>query len=544
MEARTASGPRRSRIIIIAVLLAVIGAIMPIAAVLYASWSLALKTEQKQLQLFASRALSRADITFEEARRVLLASATTRAPPCSPEHLEQMRRLTFAARGIQEIGYFQGDLLKCTSWGGPISTLHPRPVPAFITADGIGFSLDVRPLVHPDKPMLAMHLGGYDVLIDPARLLDIIVEPGISLALANDKRMVVAEINDPPPELVSQVIADPRDGMTEDYLYAVARQDGWIAVASVPRTAIAASLRREQFTLLPVGAFIAIFIVGIVIWLSRQRLSPLAELAAAVREKEFVVHYQPLIELSTGACIGAEALVRWRRPDGSRIRPDLFLPLAEESGLILPITDQVIEAVVNDLGPLLAETPALHIAINLCADDLRTGRVLPVIEQALENTGVRKEQIWLEATERGFLDIEAARATIIKARAAGHRVAIDDFGTGYSSLQYLQELPLDALKIDKSFVDTIGRDAATSSVTLHIIDMAKTLNLHIVAEGVEEKEQLDYLVGNEVGYGQGWLFARPLPAAEFIAYQARNREKHGMPNVSFPAEPAAPPAQL
>jgi sensor c-di-GMP phosphodiesterase-like protein len=130
-------------------------------------------------------------------------------------------------------------------------------------------------------------------------------------------------------------------------------------------------------------------------------------------------------------------------------------------------------------------------------------------------------------TERGFLEIEAARSTIIRAREIGHSVAIDDFGTGYSSLQYLQGLPLDCLKIDKSFIDTIGKDTATSSVTSHIIDMAKTLNFVVVAEGIETEEELDYLRAHNVDFGQGWFFAKAMPADELIAYCGRGRDTGG-----------------
>nr|WP_277914419.1 EAL domain-containing protein [Janthinobacterium agaricidamnosum] len=268
----------------------------------------------------------------------------------------------------------------------------------------------------------------------------------------------------------------------------------------------------------------AAFLVGVVVWLSRRRLSPLAELQIAVEQREFVVHYQPIVALKTGVCIGAEALVRWRRPDGAMVRPDLFIPLAEDSGLILPITDQVVAAVIHELKDMLLADRNVHIAVNLCASDIESGRILPVLQRELAGTGIETQQIWLEATERGFLRADAARATLQRARDLGHAVAIDDFGTGYSSLSNLQSLPLDALKIDKSFVDTVGTDAATSSVTPHIIDIAKTLGLQIVAEGIETQAQADYLLARGVEFGQGWLYAKALPADQFLLFYQNNSQ--------------------
>jgi sensor c-di-GMP phosphodiesterase-like protein len=508
---------RRSRIVIVAIALAVIGAILPIAGMLYTSWRFAVRAEEDRLALFAEHAITRANISLTEARDLLHAMSGTELKPCSPEHIARMRTLALDALSVGEIGYFENHVLKCTSWG--MTEEHIPQLPGdYKTADGIDVTVRMHPAVSGGKPMMALQYQDYNVLVDPLRFVDVIVDPGIHLAIANEYGTEIAELNAPDPGLVRSIIADPRNGMDSDNLFAVARAAGWIAVATENRGEMLNNLRREQLMLLPIGAFIAVFIVGIVIWFSRKRLSPLGELTLAVQNREFVVHYQPIVELKTGQCVGAEALVRWRRPDGSLVRPDLFIPLAEDSGLILPITDQVIDTCIHDLGKLLTANRALHVSINLCASDLETGRILPVIQKAQERTNIFARQIWLEVTERSFLEIEAARSTIIKAREIGYSVGIDDFGTGYSSLQYLQGLPLDSLKIDKSFIDTIGKVTATSSVTPHIIDMAKTLNFVIVAEGIETQEQLDYLRARDVDLGQGWLFAKAMPADEFIAY--------------------------
>jgi sensor c-di-GMP phosphodiesterase-like protein len=225
--------------------------------------------------------------------------------------------------------------------------------------------------------------------------------------------------------------------------------------------------------------------------------------------------------------VGAEALVRWSRADGTQVRPDLFIPVAEETGLIEALTDHVMDLVISDMRELLIHDRSAHIAINLSAGDVSSGRALKVLSGKLVGSGIHPQQIWLEATERGFLDIQGARTSLAAARRAGHCVAIDDFGVGYSSLQYLQQLPLDALKIDKSFIDSIGTHSVTSPVTSHIIDMAKTLGLFTVAEGIETSAQLAYLQSRQVEFGQGWLFSRPLPAPEFVAFHEQRRMQYG-----------------
>lgn len=294
------------------------------------------------------------------------------------------------------------------------------------------------------------------------------------------------------------------------------------AIVTKPLNLIYKQYLAALLVLLPAGIVFAILFIGTVYFMSRRRLSPRAELEAAIRRKEFVVHYQPIVELETNTCVGAEALVRWKRPDGTLIPPDHFIPLAESTGLILPITDLVCDAVLHELGSLLRSNRGLHIAINVCADDLKTGRIMEVLETKLAGTGINASQIYLEATERGFVDINAVRNTLTRARAAGHPVALDDFGTGYSSLQYLQELQVDLLKIDKSFVDAMGRETATGPVATHIIALAKSLSLSTVAEGVETQAQADQLRQHGVDFVQGWLFSRPLAANDFLAFQKRS----------------------
>jgi EAL domain-containing protein (putative c-di-GMP-specific phosphodiesterase class I) len=251
-----------------------------------------------------------------------------------------------------------------------------------------------------------------------------------------------------------------------------------------------------------------------------RRLSPLGQLSDAVRRHQFIVAYQPIVDLATRRCIGAEALVRWKHQNRI-VRPDHFIPLAEHRGLIQAITDQVFDTVLLELGEFLQRYSELYVSINLSAPDLTSRRFLERLTPALAAAKIAPRQIRIEATERCFLDADAAKEVIQAFRDAGHPVYIDDFGTGYSSLSHLQNFQVDALKIDKSFVDTVGQDSASSSVASHIIDMALTLHVQVVAEGIEREEQACYLRTRGAQFGQGWLFSAPLTAPDFIRYVGR-----------------------
>jgi sensor c-di-GMP phosphodiesterase-like protein len=263
---------------------------------------------------------------------------------------------------------------------------------------------------------------------------------------------------------------------------------------------------------LTLSAWLGLFMV--------RRLSPLGQLSDAVRRHQFIVAYQPIVDLTTRRCIGAEALVRWKHQNRI-VRPDHFIPLAEHRGLIQAITDQVFDTVLLELGEFLHRYKELYVSINLSAADLTSRRFLERLTPALAAAQIAPQQIRIEATERCFLDADAAKEVIQAFRDAGHPVYIDDFGTGYSSLSHLQNFQVDALKIDKSFIDTVGQDAASSSVASHIIDMALTLHVQVVAEGIEREEQACYLHTRGAQFGQGWLFSAPLTAPDFIRYVGR-----------------------
>lgn len=275
--------------------------------------------------------------------------------------------------------------------------------------------------------------------------------------------------------------------------------------------------------LIPLGMVIGLALAGLFIYMQKTRYSTRSAILRALANDEFYLEYQPIIHLPLNACVGAEALIRWRTPDDTFISPETFIPAAEAAGVICQITQRVFEIVAKDMRNVFAMHPDFHVGINISSHDIRSGALLELIKNLKNSTGAQGKQILIEVTERGFLDDEEALTTIRNIRDCGVRVAIDDFGTGYSSLSYLTKFQLDYLKIDKTFVDSVGTDAVTSHVAFHIIEMAKTLKLDMVAEGVETATQAHILQSRGVHHVQGWLYSKSLKRKDFYAYLAKHR---------------------
>jgi sensor c-di-GMP phosphodiesterase-like protein len=280
---------------------------------------------------------------------------------------------------------------------------------------------------------------------------------------------------------------------------------------------------------LALGAGLALTLVAgwiaLVLRVSRRQLSLATELRQALASGRIEVQYQPVVELKGNRCVGAEALARWQRENGESVSPDVFIPLAEEVGLVQEVTRAVLKTVVEDIKPMLAEFPGLAINVNLSPDDLKNAAFGEELADILGRARLAAGAIKLEITERALVNSDTSRALIRHFRKLGHQVAVDDFGTGYSSLSYLQSFELDVLKIDKVFVDAIGTEAATSQVIVHVIEMAKSLGLETVAEGVESVAQRDWLVDHGVAYGQGYLFSVALPVGGFLEYVRAKRRQ-------------------
>ena len=248
-----------------------------------------------------------------------------------------------------------------------------------------------------------------------------------------------------------------------------------------------------------------------------EKLSLESQLRKALERDEFQLHFQPKISAATGVVAGVEALIRWKHPELGMVPPSQFISVAEETGLIVPIGDWVLEtACRQNHAWQKAGYPPVHVAVNIASPHFRQGGLVDSVARALRDTGLEPEWLELEVTESMLMQsVDATLETLFKLKDMGVRLAIDDFGTGYSSLSYLKRFPLDTLKIDRSFVKDLPRDAEDAAIAKAIIAMARSLKLAVVAEGVETDQQLAFLQQHGCDLVQGFLFSRPVPAEEF-----------------------------
>ena len=250
---------------------------------------------------------------------------------------------------------------------------------------------------------------------------------------------------------------------------------------------------------------------------SLERVRIESALRVALERKEFVLHYQPQVDLQSGRIVGMEALIRWQHPELGMVPPARFIGIAEDTGLIVPIGAWVMRtACAQNKAWQDAGLGKLRVAVNLSARQFGAADLLPGIEAALLDTGLEPDCLELELTESLFMsDITPAVELLHRMKALGVKLSIDDFGTGYSSFSYLSRFPIDVLKIDRSFVSDITQDANDAAIVASIIALAHNLRLSVIAEGVETAEQLDYLRHQGCDEMQGYYFSRPLPAREF-----------------------------
>ncbi|MCX2723123.1 EAL domain-containing protein [Roseibium salinum] len=285
---------------------------------------------------------------------------------------------------------------------------------------------------------------------------------------------------------------------------------------------------------------IAVLLVAVGVWLSwRPESEANDEFVAAIRNGEFIPYYQPVMDIETNRLRGCEVLMRWRRPNGMIVSPGQFMAYAENNGHIFDMTRHMMRVSVDEVGELYGENPDLKLSINLFAGHFLDREIVADIKSIFGKSAISFQQIVVEVTERHPLeDMDLARKIIAELQALGVRVALDDVGTGHGGMAYLQKLGVDIIKIDKMFIDTIGSDDNSTTIVDSMVELADNLGMGIIAEGVELEEQIERLLELGVTAAQGYHFAQPMPAEDFIAFAERT-EKEADERDRLAAEAAA-----
>ena len=247
------------------------------------------------------------------------------------------------------------------------------------------------------------------------------------------------------------------------------------------------------------------------------------DLVSALENEEFVLHFQPIIDLKDERLCGFEALVRWQSPSRGLVRPDLFLGVAEETSLIVPLGQWILQKACESFteirekySDVTGDEPDLFMSINVSAKQVSDPEFFKVLEKSIKSDGLRPGDLKLEITESLYAESKSVTSWIEQCKRVGVLIALDDFGTGYSSLSYLSSMNIDNLKIDRSFVNLLADDPSTQVIVKAIIQMAKGLRKPIIAEGIETEEQKLLLKALGCQYGQGYLFGKPIPLDELI----------------------------
>ncbi|HEU4374025.1 MAG TPA: EAL domain-containing protein [Telluria sp.] len=469
---------------------------------------------------YARDVLLRTDATASQVDRGFKQLAAARnGAPCSDANIDLMRQIDLASSYIQAIGYVEDGRITCSSLGRDTKGLLIG-APDFVTANGVAVHKQLHLAFVPHQSFIALTRQHYIAIIHKDLPIDTTVT-------GNDVSLAIFLLGDTAPMSSHHYIGPDwiqRLGTNKAItfvdgrrLVAAVKSERFLyaAIAAIPISDARAGTRVAAQRLVPVGLIAGLALAAAVFLLARTQMSLPAAIRTGLKRHELFLLYQPIVDLQTGEWVGAEALIRWLRPTGELVDPNIFIPIAEKSGQIEQITQRVLELVAHDTGAFLRQHPQFHIAVNLSAADLHSAALAGQLDDFLAQTAAAPGNIVVEITERGLLDVDLARVAMRELRARGVRVAIDDFGTGYSSLSYLQTLEVDHLKIDKSFVDAIATEAPTSHVVQHIIEMAKSLKLQMVAEGVETEAQAHYLRQRGVEYAQGWLFGKPMKFADF-----------------------------
>ena len=484
-----------------------------------------LLTTGPRLSAYADQILQHEEEITAETIAITDQAHTSPYPPCSPEDIALLRRLTFSARFLKDVGRIDTHSFFCSATTGKL----PKPVPLLTPDFTLGSNIRIYknyPLVVPagDHGEISSN-GNSDVVIAPDNFSGFPQKPvhytvGVAgPSLQNPARKTflttVAKAEPVPPGVL-----ESRNTVYAAGILFRARCSHQYAVCAVADISLGELWQENRLLLdgyMIAGGAAGISCATVLLTMGRKRRSHTNQLKRAILMDKLSVVYQPIVELSTHRIVGAEALARWIDEDGESIRPETIIQLAEAEGFVSEITRFILTRALEEVSSVFANNPSFQLSINLAPSDLADPRLLLLLDERIDGTIVRPANVAFELSERATSDRETAIASIRRLRERGHATYIDEFGTGYSNLAYLTELHVDGIKINRSFISTIGAGDITASIVPQILAVAKALNLTVVVQGIEREDQAAYFATNDARIlGQGWFFGLPVSAKGLI----------------------------
>jgi sensor c-di-GMP phosphodiesterase-like protein len=464
----------------------------------------------EDIDISAKRAIEIAETRIDQAGSSLDVLEVRGANGCMPAQIETLRQVAFAWTPVKELAVLDhdGEIL-CSSLEASIG------VRAMVRAVTNASPLDIWQIDANRYLRIVRPQSNGNSL---AALLPIDLLLPLTASQGGPFSAWVSITSGDGTEIVEGGATFPYRVAREDLLFASARSSRYDLVVN---TAMPKANARGG-ALWVVGATVngaAVIGMLFLVWLMSGRRAghPLAEIERALAADEFVPYFQPIVDITSARLLGAEVLVRWRKSDGSLIPPGAFIPLLEQSGLIMTMTRQLMRRVCEEAGAAYAARPHLTVSFNVTAQHFARETLVEEIQDIFAHAPIRFSQVVLELTERQPLaNITATRRVIAALQGMGCRIALDDVGTGHSGLSSILKLGVDIIKIDKLFVDSLGNEQNSATIIETLVDLARNMRMRVIAEGVEDFNQVGELRARGISAAQGFLFAPPLPASSFL----------------------------
>ena len=491
--------------------------------------AIGIRVTEGRLEQYATRIVADWEGSSSELRTVLAAMGASKHHACGGDEITYFRALIFESDYLKDAGRMRDGRIECSAALGRAAPAAGQRTPDFVQQDGTAIYRSLPQYRGGDLTVLTLQLGDFFVAFTPYSRMHLeplpmhYTETAIDAPTQKFGQLLGESPQVSPATLTREGLVRLGDGLYGTHC-SIRFFNCVTAYASIHEVLQANSTKFTAcVALCGLGGGFAGFLLSL---LYRRNKSIEQQLRRAIRRDKLRLVYQPLIDLTCGRIVGAEALVRWTDEEGIPVGPDVFVRIAEERGFVGEITRLVLRQAMRDFGETLRSCPDFRLSINVAAADLVDPAFLPMLDLGLKKAGVRAQSLAIEITEGSTARREGAIETIRSLRKRGHSVHIDDFGTGYSSLAYLHELSVDTIKIDRSFTQAIGTDAVTVGILPQILSMAEALNLEVIAEGIETRLQADYFAAADRGIlAQGWLFGRPAPAEAFHKLLAEDAKR-------------------